>query len=76
MSLTEHLPAVIRSELAYQNMSLADLSDKTDISSPSLSKKLNSQTQTISLHDAERIAQALNIEVFELVRRASSEVTA
>ena len=64
------IPAEIRAEMGRQNVSLKVLSEKTGIDSSTLSRRINKEKADLSVNHIEKIAAALELPVWELMRRA------
>lgn len=70
MNLDKTVPAVLRSELAFQKMTLAELSDKTGISPTQLSRKISVERTKITLSELSSIAKALGTTGADIMAKA------
>ena len=65
----------IRAELGWRDMNLTELSEKTGIAQATLSKRMNGHSKFLA-DDLRKIAQALDMPMWELVRRAEEKTAA
>lgn len=63
------IAAEIRAEMGRQRVTTTALAHITGIARPNLSRKL-AEKRPLSLHDVERIARALNVNLSDLAARA------
>lgn len=70
MNLDKTIPAVLRSEIAFQKMTLAELSDKTGISPTQLSRKISVERNKITLSELATIASALGTTGADIMTKA------
>ena len=63
------IAAEIRAEMGRQRVTTTALARLTGIARPNLSRKL-AEKRPLSLHDVERIARALNVNLSDLAARA------
>ena len=71
--MTTGIAAQIRAELAKRKMTLGELSERTGISQPSISRKVSIESRGLTALDLHKIATALEMPVSELYRRAETE---
>lgn len=67
-----NIPRAIRAELGWKGWTLSELSEKTGIAQATLSKRMNGHSKFLA-DDLKRIAEALELPMWELVRRAENE---
>ena len=65
----------IRAELGWRDMNLTELSEKTGIAQATLSKRMNGHSKFLA-DDLRKIAHALDMPMWELVRRAEEKTAA
>ena len=73
--LRSRVAAEVRAEIARQGITYATISDASDISRSSLSRKLAGASE-FTLGELVRIAAALNVQASELIARAEMESAA
>ena len=65
-----NLPAEVRAEMGRQNIRPAHLSELSGINEATISRKVTNEIRTLDLAEAEALAQALGVPLWELMRRA------
>ena len=62
--------AEVRAEMGRQGITSAKLADLANISRPTITRKITQGTKDLTLEQMESISGALNVPVWELMRRA------
>ena len=62
--------AEVRAEMGRQGITGAELANRSNLSRPTITRKITQGAGDLSLEQMESVSRALNVPVWELMRRA------